>query len=125
MFERPSINPLVTSSAPATRICPNVADLIDYALGDTEHSSQIEAHLNDVNCSQCRNWIASVLRTQESLPRDSGSVLKDAQLDVRAFANPPRAPTPTADATPFPVSSKVQKQVFADLAARLRLLDEG
>lgn len=125
MFERPSIKPAVPTSASATKSCPSIADLLDFALGETDHNAQIEAHLNDANCMRCRNWVASVLRTQESLPPDSGSVLRDAQLDVNAFVKPPPARTPAADATPFPVNSKVEKQVFADLAARLRLLEEG
>ncbi len=118
------IPPVGVSPAVGTSGCPCVADLINYALGQTTGSDRqrIETHLHNSGCTQCRSWIdkAAGFR-KESLPNDRAMSFVAPSLAVSRNAPPPPVPDPT----PIPESAKWQRQAFSELERRLRLLEES
>jgi hypothetical protein len=80
-----------------TGACPCVADLVDYARGNSnsDDRQRIESHLQSTSCGYCRSWIAK-------------ATAHDA---------------PSSDAPPL--SAKWNRQAaFRDLERRLELLED-
>jgi hypothetical protein len=80
-----------------TGVCPSVADLVDYALGNapSDDRQRIDSHLQNTSCGYCRSWIAK-------------ATAKDS-------------PPPDA----LPISAKWSRQAaFRDLERRLELLED-
>jgi hypothetical protein len=99
-----------------------VADLIHYALGQASSADrqQVETHLHQAGCSQCRSWIEKAARFRaEPLPgANPGTPGLSAHLNL-----PRSSPPLLAEQTPLPESSRWQREAFRDLEQRLRLLE--
>ena len=85
---------------------PPVADLILYALGKGPPSDrqQIESHLRQFGCDECRRWI-------------------DQATLVRARSSSP--PEPAGQRAPLADDPKWQQQAWRELERRLRMLEES
>jgi hypothetical protein len=103
----------------ATSSCPSVADLIDFALGQTSPplSGQVRNHLLVDNCNHCRAWIEQAAR------RRPGPAIDWNQFTIGPLGTSPSPSVP--DPTPVPESAKWQRQAIRDLEKRLRLLEES
>jgi hypothetical protein len=108
-----------TMSELKTSTCPQVADLIDFALGQSapEQEQQFRHHLLAENCSSCRSWVDQVA-SHRGEPSIDWSKMTWAPL--ASLSSPP----PTSDPTPVPENAKWQRQAFRDLEKRLSMLEE-
>ena len=100
-----------------TDLCPRVAVLIDYALGQSsgDNRQRVDEHLTHDDCSSCRGWVEKATRfCTEPMPNGS----------LPATPSPRASAPSVSDPTPIPTSSKFQRQAFRDLEERLRLLEE-
>ena len=101
-----SVQPAVASSG-----CPGVADLLQYALGQSNgpDRQRIESHLQHSGCRSCRSWVDKAIGSRD----EPGTNEKATNLSPPA-ASCPSSP-PTADRTPISDSSKWQRQAFSEL----------
>jgi hypothetical protein len=112
--------PLASNPSPLkTSTCPQVADLIDFALGQTagEVEQQVRHHLLTENCMSCRSWVDQAVRHRGSPPIDW---TKWTTAMPASLTSPP----PTSDPTPVPENAKWQRRAFRDLESRLGFLEE-
>jgi len=112
--------PLVSNPPPLkTSTCPLVADLIDFARGQTatEIDQQVRHHLLTANCSFCRSWVDQAARQSGSPPIDWTKWTMTAPASLSS-------PPPTSDPTPVPENAKWQRHAFRELEGRLALLEE-
>ncbi len=113
-------SPLASNISPLkTSTCPQVADLIDFALGQTatEIEQQVRRHLLTENCISCRSWVDQAARHGGNPPIDW---TKWTMTPPASLSSPP----PTPDPTPVPENAKWQRRAFRDLESRLGLLED-
>ena len=108
------------TSDPVLQTCPQVSDLIDFALGRSSASlsDQVREHLMIDNCHFCRRWV------EQAAQHRTGPSIDWMQLDVgplRQFTSS----NPSSDPTPVPENAKWQRQAFRDLEARLANLEQS
>lgn len=123
-MSEPRFMPAPARASVGADVCPCVAELIGYALGQVSHEDRqrIDAHLQKENCDHCRGWIEQAARYRtEPRPVPLG---KEAGLHA-TFALPPALPPVSSDQTPVPPSARWQQQAFRDLEKRLRALEDG
>lgn len=118
MADRQTVSLAAAKTQTGTQTCPRVADLIDYALGQSsgDERRQVEEHLNREDCNLCRGWVEKASRFGPE-PMPNGSL-----TPVPAAAS--RSLPSVSDPTPIPPSAKFQRQALADLEERLRALGE-
>src|SRR5580704_15515583 len=96
-----------------TDICPRVADLIDYALGQLsgDDRQRVADHLNQQEeCSSCRGWVEKAAQFRAAPMMNGGAC--GTLTPAPAFCS---APLSVNDPTPIPPSSRFQRQALLDL----------
>lgn len=114
-------SPVVSSTSQhKTSSCPQVADIIDFALGQAtpEMEPQLRHHLLDESCYTCRNWVDQAARHRGRPPFDWTKVSLSA-------VSLPLSPPTSSDPTPVPENAKWQRQAFRDLEKRLSMLEDS
>jgi hypothetical protein len=113
-----STGPFALPLKSLTPACPQVADLIDFALErlGLELQHQIRHHLLTDNCSSCRNWVDQVIHHREAPPIDWSKLTKTILAPISTLPS-------SSDPTPVPENAKFQRQAFRELERRLGLLE--
>lgn len=118
-------NPKPPQAGPAG--CPQVADLILYALGQAspDDRRRVEAHLSDSHCRDCRRWVDSAARLK-------AEAWDEAQTPTPTGKDegPSRAAQAAGFSSPRPRGKSMaddvhwQQVAFRDLERRLQQLDD-